>query len=62
MNCGIKRILQFQEAITYANINVYDIDGKDITVQCKYSWSHDGVCWTSWADYNTYIKTTKYID
>ena len=62
MNCGIKRILQFQEAITYANINVYDIDGNDITIQCKYSWSHDGVCWTSWTDYNTYIKTTKYID
>lgn len=62
MSCGIRRILQFQEAVTYAKITVYDANNINITNQCQYSWSHDGVCWTSWSNYATYISTTKHIE
>ena len=48
MSCGIRRILQFQEAIRYQEIKVIDSLGNDITMQCQYSWSSDGVCWTNW--------------
>lgn len=59
--CGIKRILQFEEAITYSDVIVYDIDQKNITNECLYSWSADGVCWTSWTKYSDYAKITKNI-
>ena len=29
---------------------------------CKYSWSVDGVCWTSWASYSDYLNITKNLD
>ena len=29
MSCGIRRILQFQEAIVYQDIKVYDANGKE---------------------------------
>jgi hypothetical protein len=53
MGCGLKRILQLKEAIQYQSIKIFD-DIKDITLECDYSWSVDGVCWTSWTNYNTY--------
>lgn len=62
MTCGIKRILQLQEAIQYQTIKIIGGDNNDITYDCKYSWSSDGVCWTSWADYDAYIKICKNIE
>ena len=62
MTCGIKRILQLQEAIQYQTIKIVGGDNNDITYDCKYSWSSDGVCWTSWADYNAYVKICKNIE
>jgi hypothetical protein len=53
MGCGLKRILQLKEAIQYQSVKIFD-DIKDITLECDYSWSVDGVCWTSWTNYNTY--------
>ena len=53
MACGIRRILQLQEAIQYQTIKVFDANN-DITLQCHYSWSTDGVCWTNWTTYPNY--------
>ena len=61
MRCGIKRILQLKEAIQYQPIKILD-DIKDITLECDYSWSVDGVCWTSWANYMTYEKVCQYLE
>lgn len=63
--CGIYRILQFDTAFIYGKISVWR-NGQDISALCQYSWSNDGVCWTGWADYNTYntlcanIETDQY--
>lgn len=62
MTCGIKRILQFQEAIQYQNIKIIDTNNNDITYNCRYSWSSDGICWTSWTTYETYDKICKNIE
>ena len=56
MSCGIKRILQFQEAIQYQPVKVIDATEMDITESCMYSWSSDGVCWTNWTTYSNYIR------
>lgn len=60
MSC-LKRILQLKEAIQYQSISIFD-DIKDITLECDYSWSVDGVCWTSWANYMTYEKVCQYLE
>lgn len=39
-----------------------DDNGMDVTNQCLYSWSSDSVCWTSWVDYNTYLRLAKNIE
>lgn len=62
MTCFVGRILQFKEAIQYNNIIIKNSNNIDITSTCKFSWSVDGVCWTNWTDYNTYINSGKYID
>lgn len=54
MSCGIRRILQFQEAIQYKEVKVIDSLNIDVTNTCMYSWSTDGVCWTNWVSYNDY--------
>ena len=61
MGCGLKRILQLKEAIQYQPIKIFD-DIKDITLECDYSWSVDGVCWTSWTNYNTYELVCRNIE
>lgn len=53
MACGLRRILQISEAIKYKKIKVYN-ETSEITDQCKYSWSTDGVCWTNWVNIDTY--------
>lgn len=62
MSCGIKRILQLKEAIQYHPIKIWGSDNTDITTDCKYSWSTDGVCWTSWANHETYNFICKNIE
>ena len=54
MGCGIKRIVQFNNAITASNITVFDNFNNNITDSCSYSWSVDSVCWSPWASYDTY--------
>lgn len=61
-NCLIKRILRLNEAMLSQPLLVFDQNKTDITNSCKYSWSVDGVCWTSWASYNDYLNITKNLD
>ena len=62
MSCLIKRILQFQNAVVFGPLVLKDVNGTDVTNQCLYSWSSDSVCWTSWVDYNTYLRLAKNIE
>ena len=62
MSCGIKHILTLNDAIVYNNIVVMDNFEKDITNECKFSWSPDRVCWTSWTDYDNYLNICSGID
>lgn len=62
MSCGIKRILQLKTATQYISINVFDTNNIDISKQCQYSWSTDGVCWTSWATYQSYNNICSNIE
>ena len=62
MSCLIKRILQFQNAVVFGPLVLKDDNGIDVTNQCLYSWSSDSVCWTSWVDYNTYLRLAKNIE
>ena len=55
MSCSIRRIIQIKEAIQYQNVVVWNND-VDISNQCQYSWSADGVCWTSWTTYSAYNR------
>ena len=62
MNCGIRRILQFKEAITFGEIRVFSKNDLEITNECQYSWSTDGVCWTNWVSYSQYLSICKNIE
>lgn len=62
MICGVGRILQFTEILELGPVKVYNMNGADITNQCMFSWSADMVCWTSWTDYNRYIRITKTLE
>ncbi len=62
MSCGLKRILQFREAMAPGPVVVYDGSGKDVSAECKYSWSTDTVCWTNWVDQKQYNIITKNVD
>lgn len=61
MGCNLKRILQFNNAITYQKVHVYD-HNNDITDKCMYSWSIDGVCWTNWTTVDMYDKIGNNIE
>ena len=59
MPCSIKRIIQLQDAICYNPIKILKSNGMDVSNECLYSWSNDGVCWVSWTslyNYNTICK------
>lgn len=58
-NCLIKRILKINEAMLSQPLIVFNSNKKDITNNCSYSWSVDGVCWVSWASYADYLRITK---
>lgn len=62
MSCSIKHIITLNDAMVFAQITVYDNFDLDITKQCRYSWSSDRVCWTSWVTYDEYIKICKNIE
>lgn len=62
MSCGIKHILTLNDAIVYGPIVVYDNIEQDITKLCKFSWSSDRICWTSWVDYNSYDSICRNIE
>ena len=59
MSCTIKRILQFNQAVVFGPIRAFDAAGQEITQTCLYSWSSDGVCWTNWSNYPTYLNVCK---
>ena len=61
MSCAIKRILKFNESLTTVPIKLLN-DKIDITESCEYSWSSDGVCWTTWTTYQNYMNITKVMD
>ena len=57
--CPIKRIITFKEAVVYGPVKIIDNLDVDVTSECQFSWSTDGVCWTSWVSwlqYNTIAK------
>ena len=62
MSCNIKRILKFNEAITTIPIRIFDNNKLDITNNCLYSWSNDGVCWSAWTEYTNYEVITKRLN
>lgn len=62
MACVVGRILQFKEAIPYNSITIYNENNENITLECKFSWSMDNVCWTNWCDYNTYLRIGKNLN
>lgn len=62
MGCALKRILQFQQAVKFGPIQVIDDKNVDVAATCMYSWSSDGVCWTSWTTYENYLKIAKNIE
>ena len=62
MSCGIKHILTLSEAIVFNEITVINNFEKDITNECKFSWSSDRVCWTSWTTYDNYLDVCSNIE
>ena len=62
MTCAFKRILQFQQAVVYGPIQVFNENDQDITNTCMYAWSSDGVCWTTWTTYANYLTIAKNIE
>lgn len=62
MSCALKRILQFNQAINYGPIEIYNADNQEITKTCQYSWSSDEVCWTVWTSYDQYLSVCKNIE
>lgn len=62
MGCSIKRIIKLNEAITFKDLLLFDLNGNNITSTSMYSWSSDGVCWTNWASYESYLNITKHIE
>lgn len=61
MACGIKRIIRLTDAIRTKNITILD-NGNDVTMNCSFSWSVDGVCWSGWGTYRDYLRITPRIE
>ena len=62
MTCGIKRIIQLDNAISSFPIKILNQDLVDITNVCQFSWSTDNICWTNWTTYNKYLSITSRIE
>lgn len=62
MSCAIKRIITINTAFIYGPITIYNEQNVDISKNCFYSWSNDGVCWTNWVGYNDYHRICSNIE
>ena len=62
MGCLLKRVLTFKEPVSFKEIRVYDEAQQDITAQCMYSWSSDGVCWVNWTNWKTYSSLASSLE
>ena len=62
MSCGIERVIQLNNAISNISLRIIDSNNNDMTQYCKYAWSSDGVCWTSWTTYDNYFKITARLE
>lgn len=62
MSCLLKRILTFKEPIQFREVRVYDEAEQDITAQCMYSWSSDGVCWVNWTDWKSFSSLAESLE
>lgn len=63
MPCFLKRVLQFETAVTpVPDIVIYDRTGTDMTAHSSYAWSSDGVCWTCWNDYKTFLRLASNVE
>ena len=60
--CPIKRIITFKEAVVYGPVKVIDNLDVDVTSECQFSWSTDGVCWTSWVSWMQYNTLAKNLE
>lgn len=54
--------MQFQSAVTFGPVKIIDNSGNNVTNECLFSWSSDGVCWTSWVNYKSYLKIAKNVE
>lgn len=61
MSCGLRRIIQIKEAIQYQRVDIW-YNSVNISSSCSYSWSTDGVCWTSWTNQATYDRVCNEIE
>ena len=59
MSCTIKRVLQFNEALNFKNIQIFNTNEVDITNNCHFSWSNDMVCWTNWTSFENFLHFSK---
>lgn len=62
MGCGIRRILQFNNIIEAAPIEVYAKNNVNITDSCKFCWSNDTICWTNWVDHANFLRLLSSIE
>lgn len=62
MSCAIKRIITLNTAFIYGPITIYNDMNVNISENCLYSWSGDGVCWTNWVTYADYHRIGKNIE
>lgn len=62
MSCGIRRIIQFNEALVFQPVKLMNAQNEDITGESFFSWSTDSVCWTNWVNYDTYLKLARNIE
>lgn len=62
MGCEIKRILQFNTGIKFAEVAIINDNNEDYAASCLYAWSTDGVCFTSWVDYSTYLRLASQVE
>ena len=60
--CPLKRIITFKEAVVYGPVKVVDELDVDVTLECMFSWSTDGACWTSWVNYTQYMTLAKNLE
>lgn len=62
MSCAIRRIITFNTAFIYGPIIIYNDSNVDISQNCLYSWSGDGVCWTNWVSFAHYNSIAANIE